>query len=226
MGKKEENLCGEMQSRGMYASEGLWYGAPYMPVERLSQPVTPRENLLRYYRGEKYYWMPDIVSDQVDITPSCNPDVDASDFEGGYDAFGVKWIPVEGGMLPAFVEPGFILLEDIADWKSLKWPEPDDWGTGADAWQVQIDALDAEGVYEACGDELMMESYPLLPEGIHGDALEAHIRGVFEKFCIRHRGLVDFYDMEEGRWPESRRLIYKAGRKLALEREKKEERQC
>ena len=73
MGKKEENLCGEMQSRGMYASEGLWYGAPYMPVERLSQPVTPRENLLRYYRGEKYYWMPDIVSDQVDITPSCNP---------------------------------------------------------------------------------------------------------------------------------------------------------
>lgn len=355
MNEENEKLCEEMKSRGMYKIEGLWYGAPYTPVERLNQPITPRENLLRYYRGKKYAWIPDIVSDQIDITPECNPDIKACGYEGGLDAFEVKWIPVEGGMLPAFVEPGFILLEDIADWRNLKWPNPDAWDwegdakkyqetykdddrlrrgviltgyferlisimgfenaavslltdpeevaaffehltelnirimdhyiddlgcesimlhddwsaqrspffsletarkllvpplkkltdyahargilftlhscgngldlvpaikeTGADAWQVQIDAVDEMAAYEACGDELMMECYPVLPEGIHGEELEACIRTTLEKFCIRHRALVDFYDMEEGRWQETRRLIYKVGRAMVLKNE-------
>lgn len=353
MKQSAERMLKELQGRGMYPVEGLWYGAPYTPVERLTPPITPRENLLRFYKGEKYAWIPDIVSDQIDITPECNPDVKAQGYEGGYDAFGVKWIPVENAELPAFVEPGFILLEDIAEWKNLKWPDPDEWGwqeaaeqynrtyegddrlrrgvilsgyferlisvmgfegaamalltdpdsvaeffdkltelnsrimdhyiddldcesimihddwsaqrspffsletaeellvpplkklveyahsrgviftlhscgnglglvpaikkTGADAWQVQIDALDGEAAYEACGDDLMMESYPLIPEGIHGEALEAFLRDTMKTFCICHRGLIDFYDFDADRWPETRKLIYKVGRELAGE---------
>lgn len=122
------NAQKELQTRGMYASCGKWYGGPYPPVERLTQPITPRENLLRYYRGEEYEWIPDLLSDEVDFTPACNPDADASDFEGGYDAFGVKWIPdTSNPNLPSFVEPGFMLIDDIADWKKLKWPDVDSW---------------------------------------------------------------------------------------------------
>ncbi len=128
-----DRLQKEMESRGMYPVEGLWYGAPYTPVERLTPPVTPRKNLLRFYRGEKVSWIPDIVSDQIDITPECNPDVKAQGYEGGCDAFGVKWIPVGNAELPAFVDPGFILLADIADWESLKWPVPDAWGWAEEA---------------------------------------------------------------------------------------------
>lgn len=122
------NLEKELKVKGMYAQEGLWYGVPYAPVEKLSQPITPKENLKRYYKGENYKWIPDPARDQIDITPDCNLDVLASGYEGGYDAFKVKWIPIEDNKeLPAFVEPGFKLLEDIADWKTLEWPQPDNW---------------------------------------------------------------------------------------------------
>ena len=119
----------EMQVRGIYPQTGTWYGNPYMPVEMLTQPITPAENLLRYYRGEDYEWIPDLSSDSLDLTPDCNPDASASDYTGGLDAFGVKWIPVgDGSMLPAFVEPGFFLIDDIADWRTMKWPDVDSWG--------------------------------------------------------------------------------------------------
>lgn len=118
----------ELQTRGIYPQTGTWYGNPYMPVERLTPPISPAENLLRYYRGEDYEWIPDLSSDSLDITPDCIPDVTASSYTGGLDAFGVKWIPVgDGSMLPAFVEPGFLLLEDIADWRDLEWPDVDAW---------------------------------------------------------------------------------------------------
>lgn len=118
----------ELSVRGEYLNTGLWYGAPYAPVQRLSQPISPRENLLRFYRGEEYAWLPDICSDEVDITPDCNPDFIASGYEGGLDAFGVKWIPVKNNTnLPAFVEPGFMLIEDIADWRTLTWPDVESW---------------------------------------------------------------------------------------------------
>lgn len=352
-----DRLQKEMESRGMYPVEGLWYGAPYTPVERLTPPVTPRKNLLRFYRGEKVSWIPDIVSDQIDITPECNPDVKAQGYEGGCDAFGVKWIPVGNAELPAFVDPGFILLADIADWESLKWPVPDAWGwaeeaerynrtyegddrlrrgvilsgyferlisvmgfegaamalltdpesvagfferltelnsrildhyvddlkcesimihddwaaqrapffspetarellvpplkklteyahhrgviftlhscgngqalipamkeAGVDVWQAQIDSQDGLKSYEDCGDDLIMESYPVVPDGLHGAELEKYIHETMEAFCIRHRGLLDFYDFDPERWPETRRLIYKAGRELAEQQQGK-----
>lgn len=118
----------ELSGQGHYKQTGTWYGYPYNPVEKLSQPLAPEENLLKYYSDEEYEWIPDICSDLIDITPECIPDVPACGFAGGLDAFEVKWIPVENNeMLPAFVEPGFKLLDDVADWRSLKWPDADKW---------------------------------------------------------------------------------------------------
>lgn len=127
MSKIKMDLEKEMQSRGIYSSEGTYYGYPYSEIERLNPPITPRENLKRYLRGEDYEWLPDLLADQLYITPHCIPDVDACDFEGGFDTFGAKWIPVPGGDLPSFVEPGFVVLEDIADWEKLPWPDVESW---------------------------------------------------------------------------------------------------
>lgn len=341
----------ELKSKGAYHFEGTWYGGPYVPVERLSPPITPRENMLRYYRGEDYKWLPDCVCDQIEITPHCNLDVDAADYDGGYDAFGVKWIPVRDHMLPAFVEPGFKLWEDISDWRNSSFPDPDTWqwkkyggryceaykeddrlrrgvllsgyferlianlgfedaavamisdpeevtaffdeltefnkkimnhyiddfgceiimihddwssqrapffslntameilvpqvkklvdaahersvlftfhscgngldlipaikATGADAWQLQGTAVDIDAAYEACGDELILEWDPPIPEGIYGAELEEYIREIMEKYCTKHKSLVSVFDTEENRWPETRRLKYKVSRELA-----------
>ncbi|MBI4857206.1 MAG: hypothetical protein HY818_10765 [Acetobacterium woodii] len=116
----------ELQGQGMYAFEGTWYGAPYGPIEQLSPPISPVENFKSCLAGEAYEWMPDCSCDLVDITPHCIPDVDASDYEGGIDTFGVKWVALENG-LPAMVEPGKPVLKDISDWKNLAWPDVASW---------------------------------------------------------------------------------------------------
>ena len=352
MAKVKLDLQKEWEGRGLYQTEGLWYGVPYNPVERLTTPVSPRENLLRYYRGQDYEWLPDICSDQIDITPFCNPDILASGYEGGRDAFGVKWIPVEGGELPAFVEPGFQLWEDISDWRKQPFPDPDTWNwkeeadrynqtyqgddrlrrgiimsgyferlianmtfeeaamalltdpeevtaffeeltvfnekvmkhyledfgcesimihddwaaqrspffsldtvmelivphlkklsdaaheqgasftlhscgngldllpaikaSGVDAWQLQVDAVDAATAYERAGDDLILESYPVVPEELHGEKLENFLRETLQSFCGKHKGLVEFYDFDPERLAETRRLTYKVSRELAL----------
>lgn len=351
MSQIKMDLDKEMQSRGTYPIVGTYYGGPYPPVERLNPPITPRENLLRYYRGEDYEWIPDMLSDQYDITPHCIPDVDACDYEGGFDTFGVKWIPVPGGDLPSFVEPGFIVLEDIADWEKLPWPDVeswdwagyaekynlalkdddrlrrgiilssyferliaimsfegaamalvedpesvaaffdkltelniaimrhyiedfhceaimihDDWSaqrspffsletvrsllvpqvrkmvdyahsrnviftlhscgngealipaikeTGVDSWQAQWDALNTESVYEACGDDLILESYPNVPMGLAGEELEDFIRRMLTQYCTKHKGLIEFYDFDPERLATTRRVIYQVSRELA-----------
>ncbi len=92
---------------------------------------------------------------------------------------------------------------------------------GVDVWQAQIDSQDGLKSYEDCGDDLIMESYPVVPDGLHGAELEKYIHETMEAFCIRHRGLLDFYDFDPERWPETRRLIYKAGRELAEQQQGK-----
>lgn len=88
---------------------------------------------------------------------------------------------------------------------------------GVDAWQAQYDALDLDAAYEACGDDLIFESYPEISEEIRGAELEAYIRETLEKFCVKHKGLLEFYDFDEERVLETRKLIYKIGRELAVE---------
>jgi len=344
----------EMQVRGIYPQTGTWYGNPYMPVEMLTQPITPAENLLRYYRGEDYEWIPDLSSDSLDLTPDCNPDASASDYTGGLDAFGVKWIPVgDGSMLPAFVEPGFFLIDDIADWRTMKWPDVDSWGweeygkmfrerhkdddrlrrgtllsgyferlisimtfegaamalitdpdsvkeffdkltdlnmqimdhyikdfgckaflmhddwaaqrspffslntvmelivpyvkrlvdyahskgmiftlhscgngvdlipaykaTGIDAWQVQDTAVDMEKARELCGDDLMLEMYPVIPDELEGEALEKYLEETMRAHCTDHRGMLLLMDYNIERVATTRKILYRLGREIAWE---------
>ena len=118
----------ELTVQGMYPEEGTWYGGPYMPVQQLSPPASPAENLINYYQKKPVQWIPDILGDCFDITPDCIPDVVACGFAGGYDTFGVKWIPdTSCPDLPSFVEPGFTVLEEIENWKDLPWPDADSW---------------------------------------------------------------------------------------------------
>jgi len=118
----------ETEVDGYYDHIGKWYGNDYFPVPKLNKPISPAENLARYYRGEKVEWLPDLMADLVDVYPYCIPDQVACDFEGGYDSFGVKWIPdTSAPHLPSFVEPGFILLDDISNWRDLEFPDVDSW---------------------------------------------------------------------------------------------------
>lgn len=356
MAKTEWNEKKELEVNGMYSHYDDWYGSPYPPVYKLQQPLTPKENLIRYYTGGEYEWIPDPYADLVEITPHCNPDCDAQDFEGGYDAFGVKWIPAEeeGAMLPSFVEPGFIVLDDINDWRELNWPDVDSWGwkehaknfnealkddnrmrrglilsgyferlislmsfeeaavalvaepeeTAAffekltdmnikiadhfiddyhcgmiklhDDWSAQrspffspdtceeviypavkrlVDHIHAKGclfVLHSCGNgeklipimkklkidgwqlqenaledyakvqkkvdnAFVMEPYPDIPFGIHGEELEKFVETTMREKCNGSKCTIMFNEYEEDRIEESRKAIYKVGRKLALE---------
>lgn len=128
MAKIPMSLEEEMKVTSEYGHIGTWYGAPYANIERLNPPIPVGENLARYIKGEDFEWVPDPTTDFIDFTPECIPDVVAQGFGGGLDAFKVKWIPDESAPdLPAFVEPGFILLDDICDWNDLEFPDVDSW---------------------------------------------------------------------------------------------------
>lgn len=342
----------ELVSRGMYSHTGTYYNQPYKSVEKLSQPISPRENMQRYMNGGDYEWIPDLTSDLVDITPFCNPDAVATGYKGGSDAFGVKWIPVENNpRLPSFVEPGFCLLEDAVDWEKLQWPDVDswaweemgreyrevyrdddrvfrgvlyagfferlislmtfegaamalltdpdavkaffdkladmhnriidhyvddfgcsavlmhdDWGSqraplfsldtamdiivpslkkcvdhahargisftlhscgqmldllpaakaaGVDIWQGQEDCLDLQEARAACGEEIIMEIYPVIDVSIQGEALEKHLRDYMGSLCCKGKCFIEFYDFDAERRFETRKLIYRIGREMA-----------
>ena len=117
------DLTPELQERGVYQSIGAWYSGNYA---MLTPPISPKENMLRYFAKKDYCWIPDGAYDQVDVAPDINPDLAASGYSGGIDSFGVKWVALENG-LPAMVEPGHPLLEDITDWRSLKLPDVSSW---------------------------------------------------------------------------------------------------
>lgn len=117
----------EMGKQGeFYATYGLFGGAPYSDIEQLHYPITPKENMLRFYRGEDYEWIPDTYSDVVDLTPDIDPDNIACGYEGGVDSFGVTWEALENG-LPAMVRPGNPKLDDLENWERLTISDPDTW---------------------------------------------------------------------------------------------------
>lgn len=115
--KEELNVRGKYPSFASWASDG---------GERLTPPVTPKENLRRFYAGENVEWIPDAFLDISEISLTCNPDMEAMSVRGGLDAFGVRWDALENG-LPAMVRPGNPKLKDIARWRELKFPDPDQW---------------------------------------------------------------------------------------------------
>ena len=98
--------------------------------------LTPRENLIRYLKNEKFEWTPS-TDDMLPFFPELMPDNVARAFVmqqepfkgeyGGYDLLGCLWEyePLVGGSM----EKG-VLMDDIEDWESIvKFPDLDkmDW---------------------------------------------------------------------------------------------------
>lgn len=122
----------ELESIGMSpkSGRGSW------PL--LNTPITPRENYLRFLRGEEPLWMP-MSRDSLTVTPAIIKDniargfvFDATPFDpdvegGGPDMFGIEWewVPqVRGSM----VRPGKPTVEDITEWENyITFPDVDSW---------------------------------------------------------------------------------------------------
>lgn len=121
-----------------YTHEGTSYGYPFNEVEILNYPITPKENFFRFMRREDFYWVPNLATDFNVFGSTVNPDLQAVSFEGGRDAFGVPWVPVEHNeALPALAMSGNPLLKDIEDWRELPFPEPLTWDWESAAAQYE-----------------------------------------------------------------------------------------
>ena len=118
------------------------YNAAYPHAPQLNKyntPITPRENYLRMFRGEKPMWMPS-HTDNLYFGPSCVPDVVARgiagsynadpvdlDHVGGLDMLGVEWVfvPMVNGSMP---KPGVKLVPDITRWEEyVTFPDVSSW---------------------------------------------------------------------------------------------------
>jgi len=95
--------------------------------------ISPRENMLRYFRGEPCQWTPSIL-DQLSFRPALIPGHVARGMVaqqqpftgefGGKDMFGVDWIfdPQAGGSMEKAP-----LIDEIDNWEEkVKFPDPDD----------------------------------------------------------------------------------------------------
>ena len=71
----------EMKRIGSYKIPGS-YGSASVEQPRLSTPITPRENALRVFRGEKPLWLPNMNRDMNLICPDMMPDAPQGPLEG------------------------------------------------------------------------------------------------------------------------------------------------
>lgn len=108
-------------------------------IPKLNTPITPRENYLRMFRGEKPMWMSAHTDNQY-FGPNCLPDIiargiagsqnaDPVDMDniGGKDMFGVEWVFVPGvnGSMP---KPGTKLVPDLEHWEDyITFPDVSSW---------------------------------------------------------------------------------------------------
>ena len=97
------------------------YGAKSFETVKYHTPITPKENVLRLYRGEKPLWMPSYYFDINFIQPLVMPDAMAR-CKGGIDWFGIEW-EYEPKTNAAMVKPGTRRLDDITNWESLVFPD-------------------------------------------------------------------------------------------------------
>jgi hypothetical protein len=122
----------ELEGRGIYQTVGTSFGYPYAVADRLTTPLTPRENMLRFFGRQPLCWYPDMALDLNDVYNENIPDNIAIEFAGGIDSFGVEWQQVgDGTELPAFVRPGNPKLKDITQWRELAVPDPSSWDWAA-----------------------------------------------------------------------------------------------
>ncbi len=102
-------------------------------------PITPRENMLRFLRGEKPVWTPMLSSDSQLILPRIVPDniaramvIEADPVPeaegGGPDMFGIPWVyvPTVHGSMEDPNAPH--IMEDVSEWReAVKFPNMDEW---------------------------------------------------------------------------------------------------
>ena len=151
----------ELVSSGTYPP--LFNGAPGAP--RYPRPVSPRENALMYFRGEKPYWMPQWsmgASDVMGFRPRMHPDnvathliIDAEEpyvyesnvMRGWFD---LEWVyvPQVGG---ATVRPGNPKVPDMSEWESyVSIPSLDDFDWEASS-KINRDFLNStDQIREVC----------------------------------------------------------------------------
>lgn len=129
----------ELETVGVYPIAGTNYGDPIFPIEKLNTPITPKENMERFFKREDLCWVPDPEVDYNIIYPECVPDCYACKYEGGIDSFGVRWIPVENNpYVPSFVDPDCRILDDICNWRDLTWPDVDSWDWAAEKEKYSV----------------------------------------------------------------------------------------
>ena len=163
---------------------------------KLNTPVTPRENWELFWERKGPLWVPDGTYDFNYMCPLFHPDIQANSFSGGYDSFGVKWVPNPSfDSIPAFPEHGAYRLKSISDWRELHWPDVDSWGweQAAEEYSVQ-DVSRPNAVFYVCGlFERMISllgyenaaiSFYMDPQNTHAfiDRLLEHNLNVFEHF--------------------------------------------
>lgn len=111
----------ELEVIGEYRLPGI-YGGPNKVIPKFNRPITPRENLIRYFEGDNPLWMPDMRRDCATICPYIMPDSYARAF-GGIDWFGIEW-QYEPTVRAAMVKPGTRRLSDIKNWETeLQFPD-------------------------------------------------------------------------------------------------------
>ena len=111
----------ELNRVGSYLIPGI-YGVPAKEMPKLDTPITPKENMLRMFRGEKPMWLPNQIRDNNALCPYVMPDSYARAY-GGIDWFGIDW-KYEPTSFAAMVRPGTRALSDITNWKKeIKWPD-------------------------------------------------------------------------------------------------------
>jgi hypothetical protein len=102
--------------------------------------MTEKENLMRVIRGEDPEWVPrSIYSMHVMIPSFLRRKVREND---EIDILGVEYVPTDSTGGEAMVKPGFVLLEDISDWREVvKLPDPNsvDWAEMAKKDLVEVD---------------------------------------------------------------------------------------
>jgi Uroporphyrinogen decarboxylase (URO-D). len=108
----------EIRDVGMYKA----IPGPSGPTRKFDTPITPKENLLRMYRGEKPLWAPNLTADCNMVQPDLMLDAYART-HGGFDFFGIEW-EFEPQSNAAMVKPGTRRLSDIIKWEEeIIWPD-------------------------------------------------------------------------------------------------------
>ncbi|MBQ9068145.1 MAG: hypothetical protein IJ131_03655 [Eggerthellaceae bacterium] len=98
------------------------YGPGDTVTPKWNTPITPKENMIRMLEKDQMpLWVPNQTYDNNAVQPMVMPDAHARTF-GGVDWFGIDWTYDELTSA-AMVTPGFTLIDDICDWRDVKFPD-------------------------------------------------------------------------------------------------------